>query len=282
MENYLPTAELSKRDTNELSRVIEKSSFLIVEFNLAKELAPMKIKASRGVMRRGKMRLHKPEVMVVRSRATVIRHLPTESCFAYDAGERTVALDADTAADVARWRREQDRERDAAGDAWEESRFEFTWDDEIPGQNRCAARDLNPEPADYEFAPEFDLSRQTVLGKCRDVLICARADRVYEAGVPGAAGPYRDIRASTEPARMAIGLDQSAETGHRGRWTILSPEGHNVTVALKPSPARPYSQVIGLLWRLGTPEAHARYMRGQWQVHAHAGVTRRVMSVRRG
>jgi len=43
-----------------------------------------------------------------------------------DAGERTVALDADTAADMSRWRREQDRERDAARGDWGDSGFEFT------------------------------------------------------------------------------------------------------------------------------------------------------------
>jgi hypothetical protein len=71
--------------------------------------------------------------------------------------------------------------------------------------------------------------------QCRDVPVCADADRVYGAGLPGAAGPYRDIRASTEPARMAIGLDQSAETDRRGRRTMLSPEVHNVTAALRPA-----------------------------------------------
>jgi integrase len=40
--------------------------------------------------------------------------------------ERTVALDADTTADIARWRREQDREREAAAGAWQDSGFEFT------------------------------------------------------------------------------------------------------------------------------------------------------------
>jgi hypothetical protein len=34
-----------------------------------------------------------------------------------------------------------------------------------------------------------------------------------EIGVPGAAGVYRNIRASTEPPPMAIGLDQSVKTG---------------------------------------------------------------------
>jgi hypothetical protein len=35
-------------------------------------------------------------------------------------------VDADTATDIGRWRREQDREREAAAGAWEESGFEFT------------------------------------------------------------------------------------------------------------------------------------------------------------
>ena len=43
-----------------------------------------------------------------------------------DAGERTVALDTDTVADIAAWRQEQDKEKEAAGDAWADSGFEFT------------------------------------------------------------------------------------------------------------------------------------------------------------
>jgi len=43
-----------------------------------------------------------------------------------DAGERQVALDADTVADIRAWRAEQDRERQEAGDAWADTGFEFT------------------------------------------------------------------------------------------------------------------------------------------------------------
>ncbi|HEX3957502.1 MAG TPA: site-specific integrase [Trebonia sp.] len=43
-----------------------------------------------------------------------------------DAGDRTVALDAGTVADIRRHRREQDTERGMAGDDWVSSGFEFT------------------------------------------------------------------------------------------------------------------------------------------------------------
>jgi integrase len=43
-----------------------------------------------------------------------------------DAGERTVVLDAETVTDLRRHRREQDKERMKAGDAWNDSGFEFT------------------------------------------------------------------------------------------------------------------------------------------------------------
>jgi integrase len=43
-----------------------------------------------------------------------------------DAGERTVALDAETVTDFRRHRREQDKEKKQAGDAWNDTGFEFT------------------------------------------------------------------------------------------------------------------------------------------------------------
>jgi integrase len=43
-----------------------------------------------------------------------------------DAGERQVALDADTVADIRAWRKEQDQERREADDEWTETGFEFT------------------------------------------------------------------------------------------------------------------------------------------------------------
>ena len=43
-----------------------------------------------------------------------------------DAGERTVALDADTVIDRITWREEQHKEKRAAEDAWADSGFEFT------------------------------------------------------------------------------------------------------------------------------------------------------------
>jgi integrase len=43
-----------------------------------------------------------------------------------DAGERQVALDADTITSIRAWRAEQDREKMEAADEWTESGFEFT------------------------------------------------------------------------------------------------------------------------------------------------------------
>ncbi|MGO9782543.1 MAG: tyrosine-type recombinase/integrase [Streptosporangiaceae bacterium] len=51
---------------------------------------------------------------------------PVQGAPKSDAGERTIALDADTVTDMRGWRREQDKEREAAGDAWADSGFEFT------------------------------------------------------------------------------------------------------------------------------------------------------------
>ena len=51
---------------------------------------------------------------------------PVQGAPKSDAGERTVALDADTITDITRWRQEHDKEKDAAGNAWAGSGFEFT------------------------------------------------------------------------------------------------------------------------------------------------------------
>ena len=59
-----------------------------------------------------------------------------------DAGDRTVALDTVTVADIRRHRREQDTEREKAGDAWAGSGFEFT--DEHGGP-------LHPADVTYAF-----------------------------------------------------------------------------------------------------------------------------------
>jgi integrase len=59
-----------------------------------------------------------------------------------DAGDRTIALDADTVADIRRHRREQDKEREDAGDAWAGSGFEFTDEQGSP---------LHPADVTYAF-----------------------------------------------------------------------------------------------------------------------------------
>jgi integrase len=59
-----------------------------------------------------------------------------------DAGDRTVALDTVTVADIRRHRREQDTEREKAGDAWVSSGFEFTDEQGCP---------LHPADVTYAF-----------------------------------------------------------------------------------------------------------------------------------
>jgi integrase len=59
-----------------------------------------------------------------------------------DAGDRTIALDAGTVADIRRHRREHDRERESAGDAWAGSGFEFTGEHGGP---------LHPADVTYAF-----------------------------------------------------------------------------------------------------------------------------------
>jgi integrase len=49
-----------------------------------------------------------------------------------DAGERQVALDADTVADIRAHRQRQQKEKDEAGDDWTDSGFEFTNPDGTP------------------------------------------------------------------------------------------------------------------------------------------------------
>ena len=51
---------------------------------------------------------------------------PVQGAPKSDAGERTVALDADTITDITRWRQEHDKEKETAGNAWAGSGFEFT------------------------------------------------------------------------------------------------------------------------------------------------------------
>ncbi len=72
------------------------------------------------------------------------------------------------------------------------------------------------------------------IGECRDVPFHARAHRVRGAEVPGAAGLYRDIRASTELARLGIGLDQSAKTRYPQREIGQERLMRNVTVTRCP------------------------------------------------
>jgi integrase len=65
-------------------------------------------------------------VTTVRWQITQLGWDPVQGPPKSDAGERHVALDADTIAEIAAHRRRQDAERQAAGDTWIESGFEFT------------------------------------------------------------------------------------------------------------------------------------------------------------
>ena len=87
---------------------------------------------TRGLRRGEGCGLRRPDtdldtaLTTIRWQITQLGWDPVQGAPKSDAGERTVALDADTIADVACWRQEQDQEREAAGDAWADSGFEFT------------------------------------------------------------------------------------------------------------------------------------------------------------
>jgi integrase len=87
---------------------------------------------TRGLRRGEACGLRRPDTDLDAATATIrwqITQLgwdPVQGAPKSDAGERTIALDADTVTDMTRWRQEQDRERKAAGDAWAGSGFEFT------------------------------------------------------------------------------------------------------------------------------------------------------------
>jgi integrase len=91
-----------------------------------------RLTATRGLRRGEGCGLRRPDTDLAAAQSTIrwqITQLgwePVQGAPKSDAGERTIALDTDTVADIARWRREQDQEEQAAGDAWAGSGFEFT------------------------------------------------------------------------------------------------------------------------------------------------------------
>jgi len=88
--------------------------------------------ATRGLRRGEGCGLRRPDtdlgaaLSTIRWQITQLGWDPVQGVPKSDAGERTVALDTDTVTDLAAWRLEQDREKQAAGDAWTGSGFEFT------------------------------------------------------------------------------------------------------------------------------------------------------------
>ena len=88
--------------------------------------------ATRGLRRGEGCGLRRPDtdlgnaVTTVRWQITQLGWDAVQGVPKSDAGERTIALDADTVADIAAWRGEQDKEKEAAGDVWADSGFEFT------------------------------------------------------------------------------------------------------------------------------------------------------------
>ena len=88
--------------------------------------------ATRGLRRGEGCGLHRPDtdlaaaLSTIRWQITQLGWDPVQGAPKSDAGERTVALDADTVTDMTAWRQEQDKEKQAAGDAWTDSGFEFT------------------------------------------------------------------------------------------------------------------------------------------------------------
>jgi len=88
--------------------------------------------ATRGLRRGEGCGLRRPDtdldaaLSTIRWQITQLGWDPVQGAPKSDAGERTVALDAETVADLAAWRQEQDKEQEAARDKWAESGFEFT------------------------------------------------------------------------------------------------------------------------------------------------------------
>jgi integrase len=88
--------------------------------------------ATRGLRRGEGCGLRRPDtdlgaaLSTIRWQITQLGWDPVQGAPKSDAGERTVALDAVTVTDMTTWRREQDKEKEAAGDAWADSGFEFT------------------------------------------------------------------------------------------------------------------------------------------------------------
>ena len=88
--------------------------------------------ATRGLRRGEGCGLRRPDtdlgaaLSTIRWQITQLGWDPVQGAPKSDAGERTVALDADTVTDMAAWRQEQDKEKEAAGDAWADCGFEFT------------------------------------------------------------------------------------------------------------------------------------------------------------
>ena len=87
---------------------------------------------TRGLRRGEGCGLRRPDtdldaaLTTIRWQITQLGWDPVQGAPKSDAGERTVALDADTVTDMRRWRREQDKEKEAAGDDWADCGFEFT------------------------------------------------------------------------------------------------------------------------------------------------------------
>ena len=85
---------------------------------------------------------------------------------------------------------------------------------ETPGRSMVRRQGLEPRTRGLRATPCVQFfSFNPVIGCC-DVPFHAGGDPVGVAGVPDAAGVYRDIRASTESPRMAVGLDQSVKSHH--------------------------------------------------------------------
>jgi integrase len=88
--------------------------------------------ATRGLRRGEACGLRRPDtdldaaLSTIRWQITQLGWDPVQGAPKSDAGERTIALDADTVTDMTIWRQEQDTEKQAAGDAWTDSGFEFT------------------------------------------------------------------------------------------------------------------------------------------------------------
>ena len=210
-----------------------------------------------------------------------------------DAGERTVALDADTVTDIAAWRQEQDKEKEAAGDAWADSGFEFTDETGSPlhpatvtdafhmlaylaGLPPIRLHDLRHGAATLLLAAGHDMKVvQETLGLSSITIAADTYTTVLPAARP--ASPPRTSPPSSAPSARpaprpapAPGSGHSAQAPRQGRPEV--PPGRKVNTMTSSKPAPGLGQYLA---RRGfAPSPEPRLARPRHRAADHPGLPR--------